>query len=442
MPSKLQWAYREFGLSSVRDTGSDAFLVILARSSRMFAYGANSIFIPLFFSSLHFSDFRIGLFMSLTLAGDVLLTLALTLVADRVGRRRSLLFGSFLMVCSGITFMISEHYWVLLLAAIVGVISSSGGDFGPFRAIEESILSQITTLESRSNVLSWYVTTASFGSAIGTEIAGRTIHALKGSAGWTEVDAYHAIFGLYVVFGIVNMGCALFLSERTELEDPTKEGEDGILLESVEEEETDQKDTPKPSRLAQLSPKTRSVMFKLWPLLAVDSMADGMVNYSLTAYYMTEKFAMTAATLGDITSISYFLAAISTIFAGPLANRIGLINTMVFTHVPSSSAVLLFPASSSLVLTITLFFIRTGLNNMDQAPRAAFIAAVVPASERTAVNGITSMLRTLASTLGPTLTGGLAEHKHFGVAFVAAGTLRLAYDFGLWALLGSVKIEE
>lgn len=447
--------YRELGLYSVREAGRDAWLIIFARSNRMFAYGANSTFIALFFSALGFSDARIGLFMTLTLAGDVLLTLCLTTVADRVGRRRTLLLGSGLMVASGIAFVLSDNYWVLLLAAIFGVISPSGGDFGPFRAIEESMISELALSQDRSNVLSWYVTTASFGSAIGTEVAGHLLEVLvslwttsESAITRTKVQAYHAVFGLYIVFGLVNMACSALLSKRTELplSGRSQPEEEEILLDEANASPSDNRQTEarspaKSGRLGHLSAQTRSVLFKLWPLLIIDSLADGMVGLSLTTYYIDQKFGVSASTLGHIVSISYFLAAVSTIFAGPLANRIGLVSTMVFTHVPSSAAVLLFPLPSSLIMTIILFYVRTGLNNMDQAPRSAFIAAVVPDNERTAVNGITSMLRTLAATLGPSFTGGVAESGRFWIAFVAAGICRLAYDFGLWALFINMVVD-
>ncbi|ORY23688.1 major facilitator superfamily domain-containing protein [Naematelia encephala] len=444
----LSWLYQEFGLESVYRAGPNAWLIILSRSSRMFAYGAASIIIALLFSALEFSDFRIGLFMTLTLVGDVILTLLLTLVADKVGRRRTLLLGSFLMVLSGVIFMVSDSYWILVIAAVVGVVSATGSDFGPFRAIEESIVSQLTTTETRSNVLTWYVTSASLGSAIGTEASGRVVDALKAREGWTIVDAYHGIFGVYVVMGLLNMACVGLMTERTEADHGEKQSD--VVLEEVEPltlegrlsvDDSTNAVPPKQSTFAQISKKTRSVMFKLWPLLIVDSLADGMVGYSLTTYYMERRFHIATSTLGDITSISYFLSAGSTIFSGPLANRLGLINTMVFTHLPSSAAVLLFPLAPNLALTIVLFFIRTGLNNMDQAPRAAFIAAAVQPSERTAVMGITSMLRTLAATTGPSVTGWLAESDQFWIAFVLAGSLRIAYDCGLWALFVNMKIQ-
>jgi MFS family permease len=183
-------------------------------------------------------------------------------------------------------------------------------------------------------------------------------------------------------------------------------------------------------------------MVVLWFLLMVDSLADGMANMSLTTYYIDQKFHLPKSTLGDVVSISYFLASLSNIFAGPLARYIGLVNTMVFTHIPSSAAVLVFPLANTVPLTVALLLLRVGLNNMDQAPRAALIAAVVRPEERTAVMGITGMLRTLASTTGPTITGFLAGSSRFWVAFVVAGALRLAYDVGLFAMFINIKLHK
>ncbi|MCJ1359038.1 MAG: hypothetical protein MMC33_009038 [Icmadophila ericetorum] len=460
----MKWLYNEFGIASVYHTGIDAWLIILARSGRMFAYGANSLIIALFFSALHFSDFYIGLFMSLTLGGDVLLSFFLTLVADRVGRRRILFVGAVLMVLSGAVFAVFENFWILLVAAVIGVISATGGDFGPFRAIEESTLSHLTTPKTRSDVLSWYVTASSLGSAAGTEFSGRAVDFFQNRDGWVIKDAYHAIFWLYVGMGAMNMIFIISMSNKCEAAvatPPETEASEMLLDERKQQkpeegdEEEDEEgnqdvnsapihnpDTPeKKSLFAQISLETRLIMYKLWFLLTVDSLADGMTSYSLTNYYIDRKFHLAKSTLGDITSISYILSSTSTVFAGPLAKHLGLINTMVFTHLPSSAAVLLFPLPQGLALTVTLFFIRTGLNNMDQAPRSAFIAAVVKPEERTAVMGITSMLRTLASTAGPSVTGLLAGNDRFWIAFVVAGVLRICYDLGLFALFVNMKLH-
>lgn len=461
---KLNWFLEEFGLNSIYETGRDAWLIILLRSCRMFAYGTNQLILALFFNALGFSDYRIGLFMTLTLVGDVFLGTLLSMTADKIGRRKVLFGGSFLMVLTGVTFAIFDNFWILLFAAVVGVVSVTGSDFGPFRSIEESILSQLTTPKTRSDVLSWYVTTSALGSAIGSEASGRIIHWLQSKDGWTILDAYHTLFYVYTVMGFLNAALSYCLSAECELQIEQKDEGTYALVADDDTDDDTIVEPPTPStikpgfsprsplrdnkivayfadRFTSISPSSRSIMYKLWFLLGVDSIADGMVPWALTNYYLDNKFHVSKATLGDITSVSYFLASIGTIFAAPLARRIGLINTMVFTHVPSSAAVLLFPAPPSLWLTVILLFIRSGLNNMDQAPRAAFIAAVVKPEERTAIMGLTGNVRTLAATIGPTLTGALAGNDRFWIAFVVAGAFRLAYDFGLWAMFVNMKLH-
>ncbi|CAK7217714.1 hypothetical protein SBRCBS47491_003264 [Sporothrix bragantina] len=517
--NSVRYVYRESGLASVFATGADAWIIILARSCRMFAYGASALVLALFFAELDVSDERIGLFMTLTLAGDVGLSLLLTLVADHVGRRRTLMFGSVLMIMSGTTFALSENYWLLLLAAVAGVISATGGDFGPFRAVEESMLSEVTNPATRADVLVWYVTTSALGSAVGTEMAGHVVHYLNkdseaGGLGWTLRQAYHACYWAYAAMGLLNLGLSLLLSKKSELQHqaadnidqsqdtitdsiplasrtsssshgspqtPTSSvggstnvgSDEGSVLAGRKANDEDDSDfgddddeehalsrlsssttsssppttTPNsqgkaPGRFSQISKKTRSIMYGLWFLLMVDSLADGMASIALTTYYMDSKFHMSKDSLGNILSISYLLAAFSSVFAGPLSRYIGLINTMVFTHVPSSAAVLFFPLPSSVGMTYALLLLRIGLNNLDQAPRAALIAAVVRPEERTAVLGITSLLRTLASTTGPTVTGFLAGSGRFWIAFVVAGALRLAYDLGLFAMFVNIRLYQ
>ncbi|EXJ81351.1 hypothetical protein A1O3_07641 [Capronia epimyces CBS 606.96] len=474
----LKWFYHEFGIVSIHETGRNAYLIVLARTCRMFAYGTNTLILAIFFSALNYSDHQIGLFMTLTLLGDVFLGTFLTLIADRVGRRKVLLGGSFLMVLSGAIFAVFENFWILLLAAVLGVISVTGGDFGPFRSIEESVLSQLTTPSTRADVLAWYVTTSTLGSSIGSEASGRIVHYLQAREGWTPVDAYHALFWVYTAMGLVNALLVLPLTEACELHTPAEtysqvpqdeheQGDSNVELPGGEPQpqlqhhdgqdgDADGDATPDPSwsgwiakakswfttRFAEISAPTRSIMYKLWFLLAVDSLADGMVPYSLTNYYMDNKFQPSKSTLGDVSSVSYLLGAVAAVFAGPLARKIGLINTMVFTHVPSSAAVVFFPFPPWLWMTAALLFVRAGLNNMDQAPRSAFIAAVVKPNERTAVMGITSMLRTMAAMAGPSVTGLLAANNQFWIAFVVAGVCRLAYDFGLYAMFVNMKLYQ
>ncbi|KAF2013430.1 MFS general substrate transporter [Aaosphaeria arxii CBS 175.79] len=485
-PNILTRTSRFLGLHSLNATGRDAYLVITLRSLRMFSAGIPSLILALFFSSLHFEDARIGLFMTLTLLGDVLLSLVLTLIADRVGRRRVLFLGSAMMAVSGTAFAMSENFWVLLVAAVCGVISVTGADCGPFRAVEESILSGLTTEGkggvggTRSDVLAWYVTATTLAGSIGTEVAGRVVQFVEKKAGGSgkegskeanERRAFHVLFWGYAIFGAVGCLLCLGLSRRCEASGEIRERggkglsgtgtgeEEEVLLQAVTPSTTDgfEDDTPpthrqpsdirvtkspptKKSYFSQISAPTRSIMYKLWILLAIDSLADGMTPYSLMNYYVDQKFHLSKSTLGDITSASQFLCAVSSIFAGPLSKKIGLINTMVFTHLPSSIASAFIPLPSSVGWTVSLLLFRAALNSMDQAPRTAFIAAVVKPEERTGVMGITSMLRTLAMSVGPSITGLLAGNNTFWAAFVATGICRITYDLGLWVLFVNVKV--
>ncbi|CAA9957686.1 Major facilitator superfamily MFS 1 [Pyrenophora teres f. maculata] len=458
------------GITSLNATGRDAYIIISLRSLRMFTAGIPSLILALFFSSLKFPDGRIGVFMTLTLLGDVLLSLLLTLVADKLGRRRILFMGSVMMAGSGVAFALSENFWILLLAAVFGIISVTGADCGPFRAVEESILSGLTDDKTRSDVLAWYVTATTMAGAIGAEVAGRTVHALEKHSG-NVTKAYHTLFWGYAAFGVFGSILCLCLSNRCEVagekhaemkergRDGHDEEEEEVLLQAMTPStvdgfgedcnntgrQTNPRVVPsskKPSYFSQISKPTRSIMFKLWILLAIDSLADGMTPYSLMNYYVEQKFHVPKTTLGDITSASQFLCAIGAIFAGPLAKRIGLINTMVFTHIPSSLASAFIPLPSGVGWTVGLLLFRAALNSMDQAPRAAFIAAVVKPEERTGVMGITGMLRTLAASAGPSITGFLSGHDSFWIAFLASGACRITYDLGLWVLFVNVKVNK
>jgi MFS family permease len=463
MPRNLRWVATEFGLTSLYNSERDVWLIILTRFLRMFAYGTNSVIMALFFAALEFSDSHIGLFMTLTLIGDVLLSFLFTLIADKIGRRRILFAGSALMVFSGVAFALFENYWVLLFAAVVGVISATGSEIGPFRAVEESTISHLTTAATRSDVLAWYVTTATFGSSVGSELCGRLVEHLAGLDGWALKDAYHAVFWAYTAAGLANMGLVMLLSRKCEADSGAPDPAYGPLLSDSESEDEDNfvgigpespvklreaKSTPPaPSPRAgvfggffsKISPESRSIMLRLSALFAVDSLGGGMAPWSFMNYYVDQKFSVPKSALGDVSSAAYLLGAASTLFAAPLSRRIGLIHTMVWTHLPSSVALALIPSAPSFPLTAALLLFRAALSSMDQAPRAAFVAAVVRPEERTAVMGVNSALRTLAQSAGPSITGVLAGNDAFWVAFVAAGALKGSYDVGLW--LWAMKIE-
>lgn len=453
-----RWLFSEFGLKTLASSGRDTYIILLLRFLRMFAYGSAALILALYFAALGHSDEKIGLFMTLTLLGDVVISLFLTLVADKLGRRTTLLLGSCLMAGAGAVFALSGNYWVLLIAAILGVISPSGNEIGPFRAIEESTLAHLVEPEGRPDVFAWYVVLATLGSSGGLVVCGWVVHRLHARDDWTEVDAYRAVFWMYAVLGAVNACLSLFLSRKCEVAaqrippaDATsaEDDESRPLLQdgngSIADGNADDlngKAKDHKGFLSHISPETRSILLRLCALFFMDSLASGMVPYSLINYYMDRKFHMPKNKLGAIMSAAMFVSSVSNIFAASISKRIGLIKTMVFTHLPSAIFLALIPAPRSLALTICLLVGRASLNSMDQAPRSAFLSAVVLPNERTAVMGIVNVVKTLSQSGGPLITGILAGRSRFWVAFVAAGALKASYDIGLLTFFVNTKLRH
>jgi MFS family permease len=296
----------------------DVYIIIVARYVRLFAYGAVALILALYFQELGFSDEQIGLFMTLTLLGDVFISLLLTLVADYVGRRTILLFGAGAMAASGAVFATTSNYVALLLAAILGVISPSGNEIGPFRAVEESTLAHLVPEAQRSDVYTWYVVLAVLGTSTGLVVGGQAVDHLQAKPGWSDLDAYRAIFWIYTAVGCVKAVMTLFLSRHCEHKDHkanrNNNGEETEpLLNAVHGQEDEQQTTPaakKPNRLwnsiGAISKPSRSVLFKLCSLFFFDSLGSGMVPFSLVNYYMERKFELPKGKLGGIMSATWY----------------------------------------------------------------------------------------------------------------------------------------
>ncbi|KAI5777091.1 major facilitator superfamily domain-containing protein [Geopyxis carbonaria] len=425
----------ELSLPTLLHAPRDIHLLLLTRFLRMSAYGATSLILAVFLTTLGTSDLRIGLFMTLTLLGDVALSLLLTLCADSLGRRRILLLGSLAMACSGVVFGTPSNYYILLAAAVLGVISPSGNEIGPFRAVEESTLAGLVAEGDRTAVFAWYVFAGTLGMSGGLAACGWMVDALQ-RGGWEEQAALRAGFGAYAGIGMVKAGLTLLLSPACEA--GADAAEDSHPLNSHASA------APPPAKpgFTQLSSATRWTLLQLCSLFAIDSLASGMVPYSLINYYLFTKFRLAASTLGAIVATTFFLSALSNLSSAALARRIGLVRTMVYTHLPSAVFLALVPAPRGLWPTVALLVARGALSSMDQAPRSAFLAAVVKPGERTAVMGVVNVVKTLSQSGGPTVTGVLAGEGRFWAAFVAAGALKAGYDLGLLAVWGRKRQEE
>jgi MFS family permease len=277
----------ELGLTALARSPRDVKLLILQRFVRLAAYGASTLVLVSFLRALGHSRARAGLFMTLTLVGDVLISLLLSLSADRLlGRRAVLALGATLMAASGLVFAAAPpSFWVLLAAAVVGVISPSGNEIGPFRAVEESIVAHLTPAADRSDVYAWYSLAGTAGTAIGIVVCGWAVEGVQSALGWTLFDAYRAVFLAYAVLGLVKLVLALALSSSVEADEGPAVSSNGA---SVPTDTTpllnpDSESGPETRKrrwwsalLPELSPESKGITIALCLLFAVDSFASGL----------------------------------------------------------------------------------------------------------------------------------------------------------------------
>ena len=447
---------KEIGLVSLRNAGRDVYVLLITRYMRMVAFGSSTLILALFFETLGYSDFRIGLFMTLTLVGDVFISLGLALVADAIGKKWILVLGGALMTLAGSCFATFTHYWILVLASIVGIISPSGNEIGPFRAVEESALAQLVDPSERSDVFAWYIVIGTLGAATGSFGCGWVTQALQQHR-WSANEAYRLIFWIYAGIGLMKALATLGLSRRCEVQEPPSraeprnnnndqpEEEQPLLANGGPQHATQETPPPLPKKktfaVAQLSRKSILILLRLSGLFFLDSLASGMVPYTLITFYIERKFEMPEGKLGTIISAAQFMSSMGNIFASSVAKRIGLVRAMVFTHLPSAILLALIPVPPSLVLTVIILVLRASLAAMDQAPRSAFLSAVVLPEERTATMGIVNTVKTMSQSSGPLITGVLAEKGRFWIAFVVAGSLKASYDLGMLSMFVNMKLE-
>ena len=337
----------------------------------------------------------------------------------------------------------------------------SGNEIGPFRAIEESTLAQLTAKETRSDIFAWYTLVGNAGTASGSLVCGWIVQTLLGKGKWSETSAYRMIFGIYAILGLVKLLLAVLLSDECEPEQPEQEYQEAHQMDNVEvegllsDDEASQEDQNQSNARARrpeikrrsvwpvISPASRSILIKLCLLFAVDSLASGLVPLSWVTYFFNRRFKIPEGQLGTLFFATNIISSISNLAASSLAKRIGLIKTMVFTHLPSAIFLALIPLPSQAGLAVTFLILRSCMQNMDQAPRQAFLSAAVLPSERTAIMGVVNVVKTLAQSGGPIATGWLAEIGKFWIAFLIAGAMKASYDLAMLKMfLGRKSREE
>lgn len=355
----------------------DGWLLFATRSARMFGYGLLSVVLVLYLVKVGLTEWETGLLLSLTLAGDTLISLWLTTSADRFGRRRTLIVGGLLMAMAGIVFIGTGQFALLLLAATIGVISPSGNEIGPFLSVEQAALSQITPDERRTTVFAWYNLAGSFSTALGA-LAGGLLAAAGQHFGLTGTTAFLPVLLCYAGIGLMLVGGFALLSPAIEAPPAAS--------------------PPKSKSVLGLH-ESRAIVVRLSLLFALDALGGGFVIQSVIAYWFQKRFNLDLAVLGTIFLFANLFAGVSALAAGWMARRIGLINTMVFTHLPSNILLILVPLMPNVTLAVALLLLRFSISQMDVPTRQAYTMAVVRPDERSAAAGVTAVARSVGVAL-------------------------------------------
>jgi MFS family permease len=393
---------------------ADILVLFATRAVRLFAYGSLSVYLVLYLATLGLSEPQIGLLLTLTLVGDTVVSLWLTTRADRFGRRRTLLLGALLMIAAGAVFAIAGSFAVLLIAATIGVISPSGNEVGPFLPIEQAALSQVVDDRRRTTVFAWYTMAGAMATALGSLAGGLLIGGLQG-LDVSELASYRLGVASYAMLGVALLAVFWHLSPAAEA--PTA----GVS--SV---------AGAPHRWLGLV-RSQRVVLRLSALFSLDAFGGGFVIQSLTAYWFHVRFGVEPAALGGIFFGANILAGLSALAAARLAKRFGLVNTMVFTHLPSNILLILVPLMPDLPWAVAVLFLRFSISQMDVPTRQSYVMAVVPPEERSAAAGVTGVARTIGASVSPLLAGMLlANSATMDMLFYLAGGLKIVYDLILY----------
>jgi len=396
----------------------DGRLLFLTRCIRLFAYGSLSVVLVFYLTSLGFTTSQTGLLLTLTLAGDTVVSLFLTTRADRIGRRLMLIVGAVLMAAAGLTFAFTSNFLFLLIAGTIGVISPSGNEVGPFLPIEQAALSHVVPSQTRTAVFAWYTLAGSLATAAGS-LGGGILSDLLQKSTTTPLGSYRAIVLLYAALGVL---LALLFARLSPAAEVSVSGERSAFLGLG---------------------RSRNVVLRLSGLFALDSFAGGFVVQSFAAYWFYLRFGVNPATLGAIFFGANVLAGCSALLASRLASRFGLIRTMVFTHLPSNILLILVPLMPTLPLAIVVLLVRFSISQMDVPTRQSYTMAVVRPEERSAAAGVTGVARTIGAAIAPIFAGLLfARPALISVPFFIAGTLKIVYDLLLYRGFVTVRPPE
>jgi MFS family permease len=380
----------------------------LEKTVRTIPYGFLGVIFGVYLAQLGFSAFAIGIVLTLTVLSSASYTFIVSFLADRIGRRRTLIFFAFTDFVAGSLLFLSTAWWAPVLAGIVGNMTVGSGEVGPFLSLEQAMLPKTCSSSRRTFAFSIYNLVGYGASALGALIAGLP-----------QYFGYRALFLAYMASGLLGAFLYSTMSKKVEV-GQVKEGK----------------------KHSALSSKARPIVFKLSALFSIDAFGGGFIGQSILSYYFYTRFALDLSTLGEIFFATQIVTALSFLLAERIARRIGLLRTMVFSHMPSNIFLIAVAFAPTPLSAVFFLLCRQSLSEMDVPARQSYVMAIVNESDRTAAAGLTSSTRTVSSSISPSIAGYAIEAIWVGAPLVAAGVLKLTYDFLIYATFRKVKPPE
>jgi MFS family permease len=379
----------------------------LEKAVRTVPYGFLGVIYGVYLGQLGLDPFLIGVVLTLTVLSSALYTFIISFLADRIGRRKTLVFFALTDILAGSLLFLSTSWWAPALAGIVGNMTVGAGEVGPFLSLEQAILPQTARTDRRTLAFSAYNLIGYGASSIGALLAGLP-----------KYIGYPPLFLGYMVSGL--LGAVIYAS----------------LSKGVE---------PDPSRgrrRSVLSASGRRTVFKLSALFAVDSFGGGFIGQSILSYYFYLRFSLDLSTLAIIFFAAQIVTALSFLVSERIARRVGLLRTMVFTHVPSNVFLIAVALAPTPLLAVALLLGRQSLSQMDVPARQSYVVSIVDEADRTAASGLTNSIRTVSSSISPSLAGYALANFWIGTPLAAAGILKLTYDFLIYKVFRNVRPPE
>jgi MFS family permease len=440
----------------------DGRLILAARIIRTFGYGFLSVILSIYLALIGFNGVQVGLILSTSLINSILFNVIASYYADKLGRRNLLIIYSFLMFSSGIIFFVTDNYVALIVAAFVGTINITGSETSAFLSIEQAILPRtIKDIKKRNMLFAVYNLAGTLAMSTGILLSGLPTIVQQYVHGLSLAESMKILFLIYSLLGLASIIVYLHLSKDIEV--TTKDKRSPINVAGQEyrkyynNNDEGQKQPQHNKQRKQLnrifkesfsfssilSPKSKEIVAKLSALFAIDSFAGGFVIQSIVSLWFYARFGADLSTISYILSISGVMTAFSFMAAARIADRIGLINTMVFTHLPSNILIIAVAFAPTLPIAAILYFVRMALSQMDVPTRQSYIVSIVRDEERTAATGITNIARNISQTISPSLAGYIIQSLSlFFAPFLIGGVLKIIYDIALYFSFRNIKPQQ